>query len=64
MWDYPRGVGSIDGKHFRFHASRNSGSSFYNFKGYFSFVLLALVDGAYRILLLDIGGKGRNSDSG
>uniref|UniRef100_A0A183FBI7 DDE Tnp4 domain-containing protein n=1 Tax=Heligmosomoides polygyrus TaxID=6339 RepID=A0A183FBI7_HELPZ len=64
LWGYPRGVGSIDGKHFRFHAPRNSGSSFFNFKGYFSFVLLALVDGAYRILLLDIGGKGRNSDSG
>ncbi|VDO69944.1 unnamed protein product [Heligmosomoides polygyrus] len=64
LWKYPRGVASIDGKHFRCFAPTNSGSSFYNYKGYFSFVLLAVVSGAYRVLAFDLGGKGRNSDAG
>lgn len=63
LWRYPRGVGSIDGKHFRCYAPRNSGSANFNYKGYFSIVLLAVVNGGYRILAFDLGGRGRNSDS-
>uniref|UniRef100_A0A183F823 DDE Tnp4 domain-containing protein n=1 Tax=Heligmosomoides polygyrus TaxID=6339 RepID=A0A183F823_HELPZ len=59
---YPRGVGSMDGRHFRCFAPRCSGSSYYNYKGFFSLVLLAVVNGAYRILALDLGGKGGESD--
>ncbi|WKX95364.1 hypothetical protein Q1695_012090 [Nippostrongylus brasiliensis] len=63
LWRYPRAVASIDGKHFRCKAPRKSGSSFYNYKGYFSIVLLAIVSGGYRIIAFDVGGKGKNSDS-
>lgn len=61
---YPRGVGSMDGRHFRCFGPRCSEISYYNYKGFFSLVLLVVVNGAYRILALDLGGKGRESDSG
>ncbi|KIH64498.1 transposase, IS4 family [Ancylostoma duodenale] len=64
LWGYPRGVGALDGKHFKCIAPPNSGSAHYNFKGTFSVVALIVVDSYYRILLVDCGGKGRISDSG
>lgn len=38
---------------------RNSGSRYYNYKGTF-----ALVDAGYRLLIIDVGSFGRNSDGG
>ncbi|RCN42728.1 hypothetical protein ANCCAN_11276 [Ancylostoma caninum] len=63
-WNYPRAVAAIDGKHFKCFSPPNSGSSYFNFKGYYSVVLLAVADARYRILLFDLGGKGRFSDAG
>ena len=40
-----------------------SGSLFFNYKGYFSLVLLALVDANYRFIFVDIGEYGSNCDS-
>ena len=36
-----------------------SGSDFYNYKGYYSVVLLAFVDYDYRFLAADVGIQGR-----
>ena len=37
---------------------------FYNYKGYFSIILLALVDAEYKFLWCNIGGPGSASDAG
>ncbi|EYB88355.1 hypothetical protein Y032_0248g76 [Ancylostoma ceylanicum] len=61
---YPRAVAAIDGKHFKIFAPPRSGSSYYCYKAAYSVVLLAVVDSYYRVLLFDVGAKGRSCDAG
>ena len=42
----------------------NSGSLFYNYKSYFSVVLLAVASADYRFVMVDVGAYGSNNDSG
>ncbi|XP_052284938.1 putative nuclease HARBI1 [Dreissena polymorpha] len=55
--------GAIDGKHVAIRCPNNTGSLFYNYKGFFSVVLLALVDADYTFLWTDISGYGSMSDA-
>lgn len=40
MCNFPLCLGAMDGKHVMIEASNYSGSEYYNYKGYFSVVLL------------------------
>ena len=62
-WHFPNCIGALDGKHISIKSPPLSGSLFYNYKGYFSLVLLALVDASYRFIYVDIGEYGSNADS-
>lgn len=63
-WNFPHCVAAIDGKHIRIFCPDQSGSLFFNYKDYFSLVLLAMVDANSRFVAVDVGSYGKEGDSG
>ncbi|KAJ8935400.1 hypothetical protein NQ314_012818 [Rhamnusium bicolor] len=52
----------VDGKHIRMCKPDGSGSTFLNYKSFFSMVLMAVVDADYCFINTDVGAYGASSD--
>lgn len=63
-WHYPACIGALDEKHVCMRKPEKSGSHFYNYKGFFSIVIMALVNSNYEFIFVDIGAEGAASEGG
>jgi len=61
--NFPNCSGAVDGKHIRVIKREHGGSMFYNYKDFFSVVLIAMADTNYRVVYVDVGSYGKDCDS-
>lgn len=59
-WNLPNCIGALDGKHVRIKRPAKSGSLCFNYKSFFSTVLMGLADGHQRFIWVNVGDYGTN----
>ena len=62
-WNLPHVCGALDRKHVAIRRPARTGSLYHNYKGFFSLVLMALVDAQYKFIWIDCGGVGSMPDA-
>ncbi len=64
-WNFANFIGAMDGNMCKFKLQQTvAPTSYFNYKGPFSIVLLAVVDADYKFIFVDVGCNGRISDGG
>ncbi|XP_050304523.1 uncharacterized protein LOC126742038 [Anthonomus grandis grandis] len=58
-WNFSNCGGALDRKHIRITQPPSTGAQYYNFKGFYSIVLMALVNADHEFLFVNIGKNGR-----
>ena len=58
-WNFPHALGALDGRHIPIRCPQGRGNLYHNYNGFHSIVLLALVDGDYKFLWVDVGQPGQ-----
>lgn len=64
LWQFNNCLGAIDGKYVQIAKPANSGSYYFNYKGTFSIVILAIVNAKYEFMMVHTGTNGRISGGG
>jgi len=62
-WNFQHCLGALDGKHIAIRCPKKAGSVYYNYKGYHSIILMALVDADYKFTWIEVGCNGSAGDA-
>ena len=61
-WQFPNAYATADRENISVYHPKASGSTFYNYKGFYNIVLLSVVECDFKFLLVDFGCQGRISE--
>ena len=62
-FNFQQTLGAIDGKHVAIRYPRNGGLLYFNYKGFHSIILFALVDANCKFMWVDLGVNGSSPDA-